>query len=405
MSNDNPATSRGVYHPLLGTNVEIRVGADGLACAEAGERAALEEMVRLQSVFSVFDPGSDLSRWRAGADVAPSEDLVDVLAAAQHWWTVSSGGFHPATARLRQRWLRAEAEQRLPPARELQDLVTELGELPFRVDAGTATRVADCSGLDLNAIAKGYIVDRGVAAAMAAEGVVDVLVNAGGDLRHAGSQLPLELLTEILRGGAAVAREAQLHLAGGHSIDDPEPKYGLAVVGLVHPDRILRLDAATPGMPINLTKPLGIGVLNNRHKATGQTFPEAIHWMTKLNVNAARAALAAGATAATDITGFGLLGHAYKMARASNISITIDANAVPYIDGARRALIDGYISGGTRRNLAWVRPHVESAVPEDELILLTDAQTSGGLLVVGEVPGYPVIGETTNAGPFALTIR
>lgn len=188
-----PAVSRGVYHPLLGTNVEIRVTADAAspaaarALADAAEQAALAEMVRLQSVFTVFDPDSELSRWRAGADVQPSPELVAVLEAAQHWWTVSGGAFHPATAGLRQRWLRAEAEQQVPPAEELAALAEALAVLPFRVDAGTATRLGDCSGLDLNAIAKGYIVDRGVAAAATVAGVVDVLVNAGGDLRHRGA--------------------------------------------------------------------------------------------------------------------------------------------------------------------------------------------------------------------------
>lgn len=225
MSTDQPsgpATSRGVYHPLLGTNVEIRVIADELGRAEAGERAALDEMVRLQAVFSVFDADSELSRWRAGGDLVPSGALVEVLAAAQRWWTASGGGFHPATARLRQRWLRAEAEQRLPTASELDELVASLRTLPFRVEAGTATRVADCSGLDLNAIAKGYIVDRGAAAAMASEGVVDVLVNAGGDLRHVGSA-PLKVGVEDPRSpggepirvvdltGAAMATSGPVH--------------------------------------------------------------------------------------------------------------------------------------------------------------------------------------------------
>ncbi|MCA0294894.1 MAG: FAD:protein FMN transferase [Actinobacteria bacterium] len=202
------ATSRGVYHPLLGTNVEIRVaatGSDAQARAEAGERAALEEMVRLQSVFSVFDPGSELSRWRAGGDHEPSAELVEVLEAAQHWWTVSGGGFHPATARLRQRWLRAEAEQRLPSDDELAGLARDLRTLPFEVADGVATRLGDCSGLDLNAIAKGYIVDRGVAVAAGGDGVVDVLVNAGGDLRHVGAD-PVRVGVEDPRsvGGAPI---------------------------------------------------------------------------------------------------------------------------------------------------------------------------------------------------------
>ncbi len=103
--------------------------------------------------------------------------------------------------------------------------------------------------------------------------------------------------------------------------------------------------------------------------------------------------MTAGARCATDVTGFGLLGHLMKLVRASGVSAVLDAAAVPYLDGARQALADGYVSGGTRRNLDWVRPHLVSSVGEDELLLLADAQTSGGLLVAGELPGAPVIGE------------
>ncbi len=217
--------------------------------------------------------------------------------------------------------------------------------------------------------------------------------------------LPVELLREVLRGGADVAAVASCFVGGGHSIDDPEPKYGMAVTGVVDPRRLLRNDAARPGLPISLTKPLGVGVLNNRHKATGESFPQAVASMVALNATASAAAVAAGALAATDVTGFGLLGHLYKLARASNVSAVVDAAAVPYLDGARDALRDGYVSGGTRRNLDWVRPHLESVVDEDELLLLADAQTSGGLLVVGEVPGAPVVGETVERGEHVLTVR
>jgi selenide, water dikinase len=217
--------------------------------------------------------------------------------------------------------------------------------------------------------------------------------------------LPAELLRELLRGGMDIGREAGCHVAGGQSIDDPEPKYGMAVTGLADPARLLRNDAACAGLPISLTKPLGVGVLNNRHKATGEVFRQAIDSMVRLNAAASQAALAAGVAAATDVTGFGLLGHAYKMARASGVTIAIDAAAVPYLDGAREALRDGYVSGGTRRNLAWVRPHLHATVSEDELLLLADAQTSGGLLVVGEVPGSPVIGEVLPAGEVELVVR
>jgi selenide,water dikinase len=206
--------------------------------------------------------------------------------------------------------------------------------------------------------------------------------------------LPMELAGEVLRGGLDVAREARCHLAGGHSVDDPEPKYGMAVTGVADPDRILRNDQGAAGMPLTLTKPLGVGVLNSRHKATGEVFPQAVATMTALNRDASEAALKAGAVCATDVTGFGLLGHLHKLARASGLTARVDAAAVPYLEGARLALREGYVSGGTRRNLDWVRPHLDPGrLDEDELLLLADAQTSGGLLIAGEIPGHPVIGE------------
>ena len=217
--------------------------------------------------------------------------------------------------------------------------------------------------------------------------------------------LPVELLHEVLRGGLDIARQAGCAVGGGHSIDDPEPKYGMAVTGIADPDRLLRNDAARPGLPISRTKPLGIGVLNNRHKATGEVFGQAIEAMVRLNREAAEQALAAGLVAATDVTGFGLLGHLYKLVRASGVSAVLDAAAVPYLDGAREALRDGYVSGGTRRNLDWVRPELTATADEEELLLLADAQTSGGLLVVGELPGAPVIGEIMPRGEHAIQVR
>ncbi|MEU7833731.1 selenide, water dikinase SelD [Nonomuraea sp. NPDC049129] len=207
-------------------------------------------------------------------------------------------------------------------------------------------------------------------------------------------KLPMELAKEVLRGGLDVARAAACHVAGGHSVDDPEPKYGMAVTGLADPARLLRIDGGRPGLPISLTKPLGIGVLNTRHKATGEVFPQAVAAMTTLNRDASRTALAAGARCATDVTGFGLLGHLYKLARASGVTAVVDVAAVPYLEGAREAVRDGYVSGGTRRNLDWVRPWLDpGGYGEDDLLLLADAQTSGGLLVAGEIPGAPIIGE------------
>ncbi|WP_127130299.1 selenide, water dikinase SelD [Georgenia sp. SYP-B2076] len=217
-------------------------------------------------------------------------------------------------------------------------------------------------------------------------------------------KIPFDVAAEVLRGGADVCAQAETFLAGGHSVDDPEPKYGMAVTGLADPSRLLRNDAGAAGVPLTLTKPLGLGMLNNRHKATGEVFEEAVALMTTLNRDASRAALAAGAVCATDVTGFGLLGHLFKMCRASGVSAVLDPAAVPYLDGAREALAAGFVPGGSRRNLDWVRPHVAAGVGEDELVLLADAQTSGGLLVAGEVPGYPVIGELVPAGDAAIRV-
>ncbi len=218
--------------------------------------------------------------------------------------------------------------------------------------------------------------------------------------------LSYDLAAEVLRGGLEAARAAGCHVAGGHSIDDPEPKYGMAVTGLADPAALLRIDAGRPGLPLSLTKPIGSGVLNSRHKATGEVFPAAIEVMTTLNSSASKQALAAGITCATDVTGFGLLGHLFKLARASGVTAVIDSAAVPLIDGALDALRAGYVPGGSRRNLDWVAPHADfGAVSEEQLIMLADAQTSGGLLVAGEIPGAPVIGHLIErAGP-AVIVR
>jgi selenide, water dikinase len=206
--------------------------------------------------------------------------------------------------------------------------------------------------------------------------------------------LSADLAAEVLSGGLEVARQAGCHVAGGHSIDDPEPKYGMAVTGLADPDRLLRIDAGQPGLPLSLSKPVGTGILNAMHKATGEVSPAAIDVMTALNAAASRAALDAGVRCATDITGFGLLGHAFKLARASGVTAVIDSAAVPLIDGVRAAQRAGYLPGGSRRNLAWVAPHADfHSLSEEMLLLLADAQTSGGLLVAGEIPGAAVIGE------------
>lgn len=218
--------------------------------------------------------------------------------------------------------------------------------------------------------------------------------------------LPFSLATQVLEGGLAVAAQAGCHVAGGHSVDDPEPKYGMAVTGLADPDRLLRNDTGRPGLPLSLTKPLGLGVLNNRHKATGEVFDQAVETMTRLNRDAADAALAAGITCATDVTGFGLLGHLFKLVRGSGVTAVLDASAVPYLDGVRESLVAGYVPGGSRRNLDWVAPHCDfGTADENEQLLLADAQTSGGLLLAGEIEGATVIGELVAQQEHAIVVR
>ena len=217
--------------------------------------------------------------------------------------------------------------------------------------------------------------------------------------------LPFEIASEVLRGGAAVADEAGCFVGGGHSVDSPEPFYGMAVTGIADPERLLRNDRAKPGLPLYLTKPLGTGVLNNRHKATGETFPEAVATMTTLNRDASIVAVDNSVEAATDVTGFGLLGHLFKMVRASGVSAVVDAAAVPYLAGVRESLAAGFVPGGSRRNLDWVRGHLDAAVDETELLLLADAQTSGGLLVAGALPGATQIGELVDATDVAISVR
>jgi selenide,water dikinase len=206
-----------------------------------------------------------------------------------------------------------------------------------------------------------------------------------------GSDLPLELLAEVLRGGASVAEAAGCLVVGGHTIDDPEPKYGMAVTGLASPDRLLRIDAARPGDTLVLTKALGTGVIATAHKrdaAPADVLAGAVESMTTLNASASSAALEAGVVAATDVTGFSLLGHLHRMLRASGVSAVVRAAAVPLLPGALELTAAGYVSGGTRNNMSYLEPWaaIAPSVPADVAVLLRDAQTSGGLLLATAEP-------------------
>ena len=225
------------------------------------------------------------------------------------------------------------------------------------------------------------------------------------------AELGGEVLREILRGGAELTAEAGVSIVGGHSIDDSEPKYGLAVTGTVHPARLVRNSTARAGDDLFLTKPLGGGVISTAAKrglASPELVAEQVRVMTALNREASVAAVAAGASALTDVTGFGLLGHLREMAGASGVGAVVDAASVPAIDGVLDLLAgdEPPIAGGSRRNRAWAEEVVEwgAAVPEERRWLLCDAMTSGGLLVAAppgsELPG-PRIGRVTD-GPAGL---
>jgi selenide,water dikinase len=198
--------------------------------------------------------------------------------------------------------------------------------------------------------------------------------------------LDLDILTRILDGGAFVARSAGVAILGGHTIKDAEPKYGMAVTGIVDPKRIVTNAQARAGDALVLTKPLGTGILTTalkRGAIRSGDLDEAVHAMTTLNDGAAQAMLAAGARAATDITGFGLLGHGDEMARASGVRFVIDANAVPFMESVLGLVDAGIVPGGTRHNAERHAAFTDFAtsVPQAIRIGLSDAQTSGGLLI------------------------
>ncbi len=200
------------------------------------------------------------------------------------------------------------------------------------------------------------------------------------------SGLPFELLGEVLAGAAEVAAEAGCPLVGGHSIDDPEPKFGLAVTGEAHPDRLFTNTAGRPGDLLVLTKPLGTGLLTTalkRDRLPEVALTEAVASMRALNAGAARAAHAAGVRAATDVTGFGLLGHLGNILRESRLAAELWTENVPALGQARQMAEEGVVPGGTQRNLATAleTTHFAEGVPDADRILLADAQTSGGLLL------------------------
>lgn len=223
--------------------------------------------------------------------------------------------------------------------------------------------------------------------------------------------LPLETLERVIQGGAAKVAEAGVSILGGHSVDDPEPKFGLVALGTVHPDRIVRNVGARPGDVLVLTKPLGIGILTTAIKrglASESTIAEAVGVMSALNRAAGEAVRRAGPAvhAATDVTGFGLLGHLSEMLGAGDIGVRLTLADVPVLSEAWTFAEEGVVPGGTRRNLVGVEPFMdwsERIAPEQQLVL-ADAQTSGGLLIaVDSSAAEGLIGDLHATGVAAAT--
>ncbi len=231
-------------------------------------------------------------------------------------------------------------------------------------------------------------------------------------------KLPLELLGSILRGGADKAREAGIDIVGGHSIDDPEPKYGLVCTGRVRRDAVWTNAAARPGDALVLTKPLASGIFSTALKcqlAGPERETELVQLMATLNRAAADAAHTVQPHACTDVTGFGLFGHLHSMLRSSGVQAEIDADRVPFVAEVLEWAAAGCVPGGTRANFAYCTPHVTwDALPEPERLVLCDAQTSGGLLVAlpaalaprlveelqrRQTPAHHIVGRVVAAGP------
>jgi len=199
-------------------------------------------------------------------------------------------------------------------------------------------------------------------------------------------QLPPDFLAEILRGGAEKAREAGAVVAGGHTVQDQEPKYGLVALGLAHPERLITKGGAHVGDSLVLSKPLGTGVITTAGRnqtARASDLKKAIDSMTRLNMDVSRLAVELEIRGGTDISGFGLLGHSSELAEASGVGFQIEARSVPFLEGADRYDSAGEFPGGSFDNRKFFGPKVffGPKIPEEKQMLLFDAQTSGGLLL------------------------
>ena len=236
--------------------------------------------------------------------------------------------------------------------------------------------------------------------------------------------LPLGIFASVLAGGMEKATEAGCSIVGGHTVDDREPKYGLAVTGLVEPGKQVTNAAAQAGDCLVLTKAIGTGVITTAHKndlADPGPLAEAVKSMKTLNRGASEAMIAAGANAATDVTGFGLLGHLHSMMKASGTAARISRSAIPVLPGVLELLEKDVAPGGTHRNIESLEGHLvwDDGLPETDRLLLCDPQTSGGMLICiaaakcdllisnlveKETPYAAVVGEVTDGEPGSITI-
>jgi selenide,water dikinase len=235
-------------------------------------------------------------------------------------------------------------------------------------------------------------------------------------------KLSADVLADILRGGADTAARASCALVGGHTVNDEELKYGLAVVGTIHPDHVVTNAGARPGDALILTKPLGTGLLSTalkKQKLAADGVRRLVDVMSALNDRASAAMLEHGATACTDVTGYGLGGHAYEMAKASGVTVRLDPTSLPLMEGALWAAKKGYLTGGGNTNRAFVSPEaaIDTRIDDDVLHVVFDPQTAGGLLValpadnveglLSALPGTDaaVVGECLTREDVALEIR
>jgi len=223
------------------------------------------------------------------------------------------------------------------------------------------------------------------------------------------NKLPLDVLVKILRGGSDKAEEAGISIAGGHTIEDNEPKYGLVVMGLVHPDRIMTNSNAKPGDALILTKPIGTGIISTAVKAeiaTQESIEVVVKVMSTLNKAAAESIMEVGVNSCTDVTGFGLLGHLHEMVSASGVGAEVSYKEVPLIPGTWELADELIIPAGTSRNHEYLNEYIiwEDGIEYEEQMILCDAQTSGGLLIsVSEEKSSALIKSLQDSGTLAAT--